>query len=291
MHHIAADCAAMLKINGTDLRRRRCRSPATTARCQEEEASTALEPAVTGRRCRRLAGPSRLACRRVADTSGARTRCVEKFLSLTVSGAVTGAIFSLVAAGPRALVHRDRHLQLLVRRGRVHERVPLLPAQHRPPLADRARRRVRGPRVRAAARAAPRRRGVPAARARDRVGEDHGDGRPAHRDPGARSPGSTTSWSTSSASGSRSSSDVTQVGFPSGIGPMPEGRLEAARRRARSTPTSSSVFITAAGRRGRAVAAACATPRSGCRCARSSTAPTSPAPAASTSAPRRARRG
>ena len=215
---------------------------------------------------------------------------MEKFLTLTVSGAVSGAIFSLIAAGPRAVVQRDRHLQLLVRRDRVHERVPLLPAQLGPPLADRARRGVRDPGVRAAVR--PRcstpRVFRPLARATESAkimatvglliahpGPHHVDQRPVREHRRVRHPAERRRHPGRPPSGHRA---------------QPEGRLEAARATSRSTPTSSwSSSPRWSSRSGSG--SSCATRRSACRCARSSTGRRWRAPAASTSAPRRATRG
>ena len=105
MHHIAADCAAVLKIDGpgdvhpgrsvhllprarSSRRRRRSSTTHRSRRSHTRPPATALDVRFF---------PEGDAVHAPDFWEG--QPAVEKFLSLTVSGAITGAIFSLVAAG------------------------------------------------------------------------------------------------------------------------------------------------------------------------------------------------
>ena len=211
-------------------------------------------------------------------------------MSLTVSGAVTGAIFSLVAAGlvlsytatgifnfsygavafASAFIFYQLNTSLHIPIVPAAALVILVFAPLLGLLLDVAVFRPLG--------------------AGHRVGEDHGDRRSADRDPGPRHLAQRPARQHLQLGRRGKSFDVTQVALPAGYRAHAERRLAPAVRRAVQLERAVDVRHRR-DRRGRRCGCCCATPRWVSRCARSSTAPTSPAPAGSTSAPRRARRG
>ncbi len=102
----------------------------------------------------RLAREHRDRLRRTLLGSDTSSAYVEKFLTLASSGAVSGAIYSLIAVGLVLTYHRDAYLQPRLRGDRLHDRLRLLPAPHQPRLADRAGRAGAGADVRPGARVA-----------------------------------------------------------------------------------------------------------------------------------------
>ena len=164
---------------------------------------------------------------------------MDKFLTLVVSGAVTGAIYSLVASGLTLSYTRHRDLQLRLRRRGLLRRLSLLHLQHgactgRSCPAAVVTILVFAPLL-----------GLPAQRGRC---SDLWPGRPSRPrswppsaccSPCRRSPsGSSTASSTSSARRHPRQPDVLQVGFPAGSRARARRSPGTCQATSRSTPTS-----------------------------------------------------